>query len=47
MLPKYLSDIIPGRTRRCASRNVNNISLVTFFGIVNINYFMNTFFRLQ
>ena len=40
MSPKYLSDIIPGTTRRYSSRNENNIPLVR----VNNNYFMNTFF---
>ena len=40
MSPKYLSDIIPGTTRRYSSRNENNIPLVR----VNDNYFMNTFF---
>ena len=37
MSPKYLSDIIPSTTGRYASRNANNISLVS----VNNNY--NTF----
>ena len=40
MSPAYLSDIIPSTTRRCSSRNANNIPLVR----VNTNYFMNTFF---
>ena len=38
--PKYLSDIIPGTTRRYFSRNANNIPLLR----ANTNYFMSTFF---
>ena len=40
MSPKYLSDVIPGTTRRYCSRNANNTPLVR----VNNNYVMNTFF---
>ena len=34
-----MSDLIPGTTRRCASRNGSNISLVR----INNSYFINTF----
>ena len=37
---KYLSDIIPGTTRRYSSSNPKNIPLVR----TNNNCFMNTFF---
>ena len=37
--PQYLSDIIPGTTRRYSLRNANNVPLVR----VNNNYFVNTF----
>ena len=40
MSPRYLSNIIPGTTRRYTSKNVNNILIV---GVNNI-HFMNIFF---